>query len=83
MTVKATQFRQNLFQILDQCKATGKPVRIERGDDVYELVPQRKKMLVEDLEDHPGTVVGDLDTLPLVKAWEWDPDEEMREHGLS
>ena len=75
MTVKATQFRQNLFQILDQCRDTGEKVRIERGGEVYELVPKRKKLRIEELEDHPGTIVGDPDNLHLVKAWEWTPDD--------
>jgi hypothetical protein len=75
MTVKATQFRQNLFQILDQCRDTGEKVRIERGGEVYELVPKRKKLRIEELPEHPGCIVGDPDTLHLVKAWEWTPDD--------
>ena len=75
MTIKATQFRQNLFQILDQCRDTGEKVRIERGGEVYELVSRRKKLRIDELEDHPGTSAIDLDELHLVKTWEWTPDD--------
>lgn len=75
MTVKATQFRQNLFQILDQCRDTGETVRIERGGETYDLVPRRKKKRIDELEEHPGTSAVDLDVLHLVKTWEWTPDD--------
>lgn len=75
MTVKVTQFRQNLFQILDQCRDTGETVRIERGGEAYDLVPRRKKKSIAELQEHPGTIVGDPEQLHLVKAWDWSPDD--------
>ena len=75
MTVKATQFRQNLFQILDQCRDTGETVRIERGGEIYDLISRRKKKRIEELEEHPGTIVGDPETFHLIKTWEWTPDD--------
>ncbi len=75
MTVKATQFRQNLFQILDQCRDTGEKVRIERGGEVYDLVPRRKRIRIQDIPDRPWIYGGDPDQLHLVKAWEWKPDD--------
>ena len=76
MTVKATPFRQNLFQILDQCRDTGEKVRIERGSEVYELVPKRKRIRIQDIPDRPWICSEeDLESLHLVKAWEWKPDD--------
>ena len=74
MTVKATQFRQNLFQILDQCRDTGEKVRIERGGEVYELVPKRKKLRIEELECQPfhTTFTPRKGGSPFRRTWDWD-----------
>lgn len=82
MTVKATQFRQNLFQILDECYAKHEKVRIERGDEVFELIPRRKRMRIEDVPERPWMLIGDPDELHLVKTSEWDPDEEADLYDL-
>ncbi|MEI8095416.1 MAG: hypothetical protein WCG80_14490 [Spirochaetales bacterium] len=75
MTVKATQFRQNLFQILDQCRDTGEKVRIERGTEVYELVPSKKRIRIQEIPDRPWIYGVDPDRLHLVKTSEWTPDD--------
>lgn len=73
MTIKATHFRQNLFQILDQCRASGEKVTIERGGEVYELIPKRRKLSIEELPENPGVI--DPETVHLVQAWDWKPDD--------
>ncbi len=39
MAVSATQLRQNIYAILDEVLATGKPVEIERKGKVLRIVP--------------------------------------------
>jgi PHD/YefM family antitoxin component YafN of YafNO toxin-antitoxin module len=39
MAVSATQLRQNIYAILDEALATGKPVEIERKGKVLRIVP--------------------------------------------
>lgn len=82
MTVKATQFRQNLFQILDQCYANHEKIRIERGDEVFELIPRRKRIPIEEMPDRPWMISGNPDDLHLAKTSEWNPDEEADLHDL-
>lgn len=40
MAVSATQLRQNIYAILDEALATGKPVEIERKGKVLRIVPE-------------------------------------------
>ena len=39
MAVSATQLRQNIYAILDEALATGKPVEIERKGKLLRIVP--------------------------------------------
>jgi len=40
MAVSATQLRQNIYAILDEALATGKPVEIERKGKLLRIVPE-------------------------------------------
>jgi PHD/YefM family antitoxin component YafN of YafNO toxin-antitoxin module len=40
MAVSATQLRQNIYAILDEALATGKPVDIERKGKILRIVPE-------------------------------------------
>ncbi len=48
MAVSATQLRQNIYAILDEALATGKPIEMERRGKVLRIVPERSG---EDLSD--------------------------------
>lgn len=62
MPVSATQFRQNLYQILDQVLETGQPVEIERRGHLLRIVPEEPRSKWEALEPHL-TYGGDSDEL--------------------
>jgi antitoxin (DNA-binding transcriptional repressor) of toxin-antitoxin stability system len=83
MAVSATQLRQNIYAILDEALATGKPVEIERKGKVLRIVPDmpvKKEMVDEnDLSEFPKLArltkedwfVGDSDDLLHLKLHEW------------
>lgn len=50
MAVSATQLRQNIYAILDEALATGKPVEIERKGKLLRIVPS--ETAVEEDEDY-------------------------------
>lgn len=70
MTVKATQFRKNLFRYLDQCRDTGMVVVIERGGDRFRLKAEGKRKPVGSAAPRPGAA-DDLYTLPDFSPAEW------------
>ncbi|MBI5083020.1 MAG: type II toxin-antitoxin system Phd/YefM family antitoxin [Acidobacteria bacterium] len=62
MPISATELRANIYQILDEAIATGKPVEVERKGVVLQVVPPRKK---RDLSKMPkrNCVIGDSEDL--------------------
>jgi hypothetical protein len=74
MAVSATQLRQNIYAILDEALATGKPVEIERKGKVLRIVPEPAEHPLSDeewvkefpklakLKDHKS-LVGDIEDL--------------------
>jgi len=75
MILKATDLRTNLFKVLDYCRDSGETVRVERGGEAFELTAKRSKKRIEELDEHPGTIVGDPDHLHLAKVWDWSDSE--------
>ena len=80
MAVSATQLRQNIYAILDEALATGKPVEIERKGKVLRIVPETvddELIEVELAKKFPrlakeeDSVVGDIEDLIDV---EWSHD---------
>jgi len=51
MAVSATQLRQNIYAILDEALATGKPVEIERKGKVLRIVPEPSTAVLPGEED--------------------------------
>ena len=39
MAIKATQLRQNLYQLLDKVLQDGKPLEVERGGKILRIIP--------------------------------------------
>ena len=75
MPLTASKLRENIYRILDQVLETGIPVQIERGGRLLEIVPcERRKSKLDNLEPHPGAVVGDPeDLVHLDWSDEWKP----------
>lgn len=63
MHISLTQLRANLYKVVDEVIATGKPVEIERKGVIVKLVPEYPKKKLENLVKHPGTLVGDPDEI--------------------
>jgi hypothetical protein len=82
MPVSATQLRQNIYAILDEALATGRPVEIERKGKVLRIVPETVEDEMSDeewtkqfpklakLKDHKS-LVGDIEDLINV-TWSHD-----------
>ena len=63
MSLSLTEFRANLYKILDQVIKTGVPIEVERKGVKIRLVPETVKTKLERLVKHPGTIKGDPDSL--------------------
>jgi hypothetical protein len=81
MTLTATTLRSQLYQVLDRIAETGEPVEIVRKGKrlrIQVVESEPKVFSFEALESHPGTIVGDPDTLPYVDLSAlWQPDEHL------
>jgi antitoxin (DNA-binding transcriptional repressor) of toxin-antitoxin stability system len=72
--VTATHLRKELFKTLDSVVATGEPVEIRRPGGTARIVAAASGSRLARLQPHPGTVVGDAETLPDL-SWteDWQP----------
>ena len=73
MSLSLTEFRANLYTIVDQVIKTGIPIEIERKGVKIRLVPEKKKSRLERLVKHPGTINGDPESLVHI---DWLSDRE-------
>jgi prevent-host-death family protein len=69
--ISITSLRQNLFNIVDQVLATGKPVEIERHGRRVLIVPEQDTSKLSRLKKR-SLVKGDAASLADEKVWEWD-----------
>lgn len=72
---KVTQFRQNIYSILDKVIKTGVPVQIEKNGQCLSVVPVQKKSKLANLKPH-DLIVGDskdLVHLDWSKEWKVEP----------
>ena len=74
MTVKATQFRKNIFRYLDECHDTGGPVIIERGKERFRLQAEGIKKPIGSAVPKPCVIVHP-DTLAEYSPSEWRDDD--------
>lgn len=73
MSLSLTEFRANLYQLVDQVIKTGVPLEIERKGVKIKLVPEKKKSKLARLIKHAGTIKGNPDNLVhLDWSSEWD-----------
>jgi hypothetical protein len=81
MTLTATTLRSQLYQVLDRIAETGEPVEIIRkGRRLRIQIAESEPRLFsfEALAAHPGTIIGDPDSLPYVDfSGLWQPDEHL------
>jgi hypothetical protein len=92
MAVSATQLRQNIYAILDEALATGKPVEIERKGKILQIVPEAPPAEETDeefrkefprlarLKNH-HSVIGDIEDLVNV-TWSHDFSELVKKKPL-
>ncbi len=63
MSLSLTEFRANLYKIVDEVIKTGVPIEIERKGVKIRLVPEKKKSRLERLVKHPSTIKGDPESI--------------------
>jgi len=78
MAVSLTELRANLFKLVDQVIASGKPLEIERHGVSVKIVaaPQGKKL--GRLKPHHNVVNGELDDIVHMDwSTNWDEDKNL------
>jgi len=74
MTVTPTDFRKDLFKLLDSILESGKTLEINRNGQIIKVVPPKKQSKLERLEAHPDAVVGKSDDFVSMDwSGEWKP----------
>ena len=76
MALTASKLRENIYRVLDEVLATGRPVEIERNGRVLRIVAVELPSVrnLSHLEPHPDGVVGDpADLVSLDWSHEWRP----------
>jgi N-acyl-D-aspartate/D-glutamate deacylase len=72
MTITPTEFRKDLFNLLDMLLETGKTLDINRNGQLFKVIPPQKIKKLDRLASHPDAVVGDSDDLVSIDwsdAW--------------
>ncbi len=74
MAITISNFRSNLFKLVDRVLKTRRPLEILRNGEILYLVPATRKNRLAALVRRPG-LVGDSDDLDKV-SWEkeWNSD---------
>ena len=74
MTVTPTDFRKNLFTLLDSILESGKVLEINRNGHIIKVVPPRKSKKIDRLVPHEDAVVGESDDFVSMDwSGEWKP----------
>jgi hypothetical protein len=63
MPITASKLRDNLYRILDEVIATGRPVKIRRKGVILTLQPPGPVSKLANLKKRPGLFVGDPDDI--------------------
>jgi hypothetical protein len=71
MPIKATYFRQNLYQLLDKVALEGLVLEIERNGKILRVVPETTVSKFDRLEPHQSTVQDEDDLLGMDWTNEW------------
>lgn len=80
MEVTATQFRQNIYKLLDKVLKSGEPLVITRKGKKFKIISEEKpqsKNILEKLEKR-DTIAGDPDDLWNIDwSKEWNPEDNI------
>jgi hypothetical protein len=70
--ITASKLRENVYRILDEAIATGKPVEVVRKGTVLTIVPPKRVSKLDNLKKRPGLFVGDVeDIIGMDWSKEW------------
>ena len=72
MRLKASEFRRNLFSVLDHCLESGEPIEVERRQGIVEISPLKRRRKVAELPHRPDILV-DGDALDSFSPAQWKP----------
>ena len=72
MTVKPSEFRRRLFELMDQCLRSGESIDIPRNGGLLRLTPVSRRVPISRLPRRPGVVV-DGESLDSFSPAEWKP----------
>ena len=61
MTMTPTDFKKDLFDLLDTILATGKVLEIERNGHIFKVIPPKRTKKIDRLIAHSDAVIGDSD----------------------
>jgi hypothetical protein len=61
--ITPSEFRRNIYNLLDKVIETGVPLEIKRKGKVEKLIIEDKPNKLEKLKKHPNVVNGDVDDL--------------------
>ena len=63
MRVTASKLRENIYRILDEAIATGKPVEVVRKGAVLRIVPEKQPSKLDRRKKRKNVFVGDPDDI--------------------
>jgi prevent-host-death family protein len=74
MAVTASRLRENVYQLLDEVVATGRPLEVERKGKLLRIVPVETRSKLSRLKKH-DLIIGDPEEL-IHMDWssEWNPE---------
>ena len=72
MTVRPSELRRRLFELMDRCLESGEPIDIPRKGGTLRMTAVARRVPVAELPRRPGVVV-DGDTLDAFSPAEWRP----------
>lgn len=74
MAITPTDFRKDLFNILDNLMETGKTLEINRNGHIFKIVPPKKESKLDKLVAHKDAIVGDSDDfINMNWSQQWKP----------
>jgi hypothetical protein len=74
MAISASQLRQDVYRLLDQVLATGRPLEIERNGQLLRITPVVASSRLERVVPRPELISGDpRDLVSLDWSGTWQP----------
>ena len=61
MTITPTDFRKDLFNLLDMILESGKTLEINRNGHIFKVIPPKKTNKLDRLIAHKDAIIGDSD----------------------